>query len=93
MGASSSNYSPEEVAQLGERIYFEKLQADLEKEHLGEYLVLDVHTGKYVLNEDKLAAIKEAEESLGRNLFYIAQVGSVLRTLMNFKARRHAWKI
>ena|SRR3989344_3213589 len=91
--APSANFSPEEISQLGEKIYFNELRATLEPEHKGEYLILDVETKKYVTDPDKLAAIQKAEKELGKHLFYIIQIGSVQRPTANFKKQVYAWQL
>jgi hypothetical protein len=48
--------SPEEVAQRGEALYQQKLRAQVEKQHLGDFLVVDVLTGDYEVDRDDLAA-------------------------------------
>lgn len=84
--------SPEEISQLGARFYFDNLKEELEKDHMGEYVVIDVVNKKYVVNADKLSAIQEAEKELGKQLFYIVQIGNLQKSSSNFKKRTHAWQ-
>lgn len=88
------NLSPQEVTQLGEKIYFEKLRSKVEAGHRGEYLVLDVGTENYVIGPDKLSAVNKATQELnGDNLFYIIQIGTLQRPVSNFKQRTYAWTL
>ena len=47
---------PEEVARRGEEIYQQKLRAQVEKQHIGDFLILDVLTGDYEIDRDDLTA-------------------------------------
>ena len=40
--ASQNGLSPEEISQLGDKFYFDELKEILEKDHRGEYVVIDV---------------------------------------------------
>ena len=82
---TTQTHSPEEISKLGERFYFDKLQKELEEEHRGEYVVIDVEEKKYVMNSDLVAAINEAKEKFGEKLFYIVKVGELEGSSVNFK--------
>jgi predicted nucleotidyltransferase len=58
-----------------EEYYDRVLRARLEPEHKGEYLYLDVATGDYELDADKLAAMHRARAKHPGTLFYIMRVG------------------
>ncbi|MBM4033789.1 MAG: hypothetical protein FJ291_18680 [Planctomycetes bacterium] len=64
-----------ELAEQGEDYYRRVLRAKLEPEHKGEYLVLDVATGEYELDEDECAAIRRARAKKPHTVFYILRVG------------------
>lgn len=68
--------TPEEIIQLGEQIYFEK-KNDLEQNHYGEFVVIDVDTKDCIINADKTIAIQEAEKKYPDKLFFIAQIGNL----------------
>lgn len=85
------NYSPEEIAKLGEAFYFRELKDKLEKEHMGEYVVIDVEKKEYVINKDKLAALEEARKKFGEKLFQIIQIGNIQK-IVNYKNSSYAWK-
>lgn len=86
-----ANYSPEEIAKVGEAFYFQELKDKLEKEHMGEYVVIDVEKKEYIVNKDKLAALQEAENKFGAKLFSIIQIGNIQKTA-NYKNSIYAWK-
>lgn len=50
------NYTMEEVAARGEAIYAEQLRAQVETGNIGKFLVLDIETGDYEIDEDDLQA-------------------------------------
>ena len=47
---------PEEVGRRGEEIYQQKLRARVEKQHFGDFLVVDILTGDYEIDRDDLTA-------------------------------------
>ena len=51
------------LLETGEKIYFDKYKESLEKEYLGSYIVIDVDSEKYVINNDKLKAFEEAKNN------------------------------
>ena len=89
----SGGYSPEEIAQLGEKYYFDKLKDELEEKYKGYFLILDITTKKYVVAPDKLEALQKAEKELGEQMFYIMQIGNLHRPMSNFKRRPYAWTL
>ena len=52
-----SSFSLEEITKLGERVYFENFKDLLEKDHMGQYVVIDVEQKKYQIDPDRLAAV------------------------------------
>ena len=84
--------SLEDITRLGEKFYTEKLKEKFEKDHMGQYVVVDVEQNKYVINSDRLIAIEEARKTFGDKLFYIIQVGSVQNSNINFILKnKYAW--
>ena len=90
---SATGYSPEEIAQMGEKFYFDELKDTLESDKRGQYVVIDVMNKKHVVDPDKLVALQRAEEDFGKQLFYIIQVGNLQKPNANFKKRLYAWKL
>ena len=85
--------SLEEISRLGERFYNEKLRGKLEKENVGEYVVIDVERGKHYIDADRLIAVEKAREESGDKLFYIIQIGSIQNQGMNYTVQKYAWNI
>lgn len=53
-------FSTEEVAARGREIYEIRLKSQMEPEHLGKFLVIDIETGEYEMDEDDLTASMRA---------------------------------
>lgn len=72
---SERRYEAEEVAALGEAIYEREIRSEVEPEHDGKYLVIDVGTGEYSISEGELAAFEGAERKNPGGRFYVKRVG------------------
>lgn len=83
--------SLEEITKLGEKYYAEELKAKLERENMGQYVVIDVEQKKYQVDADRLVAVEKARKEWGDKLFYIIQIGSIQNPSMNFTAKKYAW--
>ncbi|MCY3628825.1 MAG: hypothetical protein OXI05_00775 [Bacteroidota bacterium] len=71
--------SKEQVAEMGEDIYCRTLKEELEASHKGEYVVIDVLTGKSYLDKYGEIALMEAREQCPYGLFYIIRIGGPVR--------------
>lgn len=73
-----TNASPPtgEIAERGTRIYEERLRDILEPKDNGKYVVIDVETGDYELDEDHLAASDRAAAKRPGAPLYATRVGS-----------------
>ena len=72
---SDRTYTTEEVFQLGREIYEREVRAQVEASHGGEFVVVDVTTGAWEVDEDDVAA---SERVLAKNpdaMLYFARVG------------------
>ena len=70
-----ANYSPGEVAARGEAIYAQHIRANVEPQHQGKFLVLDIETGSYEIDEDDLAATKRALARRPGAVLYVLRIG------------------
>lgn len=75
MNEATPELSAEETARRGEEIY-ENLSERVEVDHTGEFLVIDVHSGKYELSPDEAEAFNRAIQNYPEGFFYIKRVGS-----------------
>src|ERR1051326_4512982 len=53
-------YSTEEIATRGREIYEKYLRQQLESDNIGKFLVIDIETGEYEMDEDDVAASMRA---------------------------------
>ncbi|NOT01023.1 MAG: hypothetical protein HOP29_10385 [Phycisphaerales bacterium] len=72
----SSNSIPGDVVARGTRIYEDRLRSELEPRHNGKFVVIDVETGEYELDDDHLAASDRAAAKRAGALLYATRVGS-----------------
>jgi hypothetical protein len=88
---SAPGFSLEDILRIGEGLYFTKFKEALEKEHYGEYAAIDVEKEDFVVRQNKLEAIEEAQQKFGKKLFYIVQIGSLDKPTTNYRSSRYAW--
>ncbi len=53
-------YTADEIAVRGKEIYENQLRAKLEPENIGKFLVIDIETGEYEMDDDDLIASRRA---------------------------------
>jgi hypothetical protein len=63
------------IVARGQKIYDEKLRSILEPEHNGKYVVIDVDTGEYEVDEDHLAASDRAHKNKPGKVLFATKVG------------------
>jgi hypothetical protein len=89
--SNKQSLSLEEITQLGEKFYTEELKNSLEKQYMGQFVVIDVEKKKYQMDPDRLVAVDKARKEFGDKLFYIIQIGSTKNPSLNFAAKKYAW--
>lgn len=70
-----SHYTPEEICERGEALYNQQIRAQVEPEHRGKFLVLDIETGDYEMDADRHAALNRAEARHPGGQLYILRIG------------------
>jgi hypothetical protein len=68
-------YTSEELAARGRQIYDERIRDRVEPEHRGKYLVIDVETGEYEMDEDDVAVMKRAARKHPAEFLYGMRIG------------------
>ena len=68
-------YSNEEIAARAEALYEQEIRARVEAGNIGKYLVLDIDTGDYVMDDDEMIAIQRAMEKHSGGAFHILRIG------------------
>jgi hypothetical protein len=68
-------YSAEEIVRRGEEIYQQRIRANVETQHKGEFLVVNIETGDYEIDRDELAAMDRATAKHPDGAHYLVRVG------------------
>ncbi len=71
-----AKYTPEEVATRGEVLYAQHIRAQVEAENQGKFLVVDIETGAYEIDEDDLTATKRVLAKRPEAVLYGLRIGS-----------------
>ena len=66
-----------DILTKGNTFYKKSLKEDLEPKHTGKYLVIDVDTAKYWINQSKIKVIQNAKKASGKKTFFITQIGQL----------------
>jgi hypothetical protein len=69
------NFTTEEVVQLVREIYDREVRAQVETSHDGEFVVVDVTTGAWEVDEDDVAASERVLTKNSEAVLYFARVG------------------
>ena len=67
--------SPREIGERGKAIYESRIRTLVEREHFGKYLVIDIETGEYEIDEDLLSASHGAAAKRPEGLRYGMKIG------------------
>lgn len=70
-----TQYSREEIAKRGEAIYAQRIRAKVEPDCKGKYLVLDIESGEYEIDQDDLAATKRMMARRPHGVLYGLRIG------------------
>ena len=65
---SPARYAEDEIVRRGEEIYEREIRARVEPDHRGEFLAIDVETGDYVTDIEKMSrALVSSKNGLPRH--------------------------
>jgi hypothetical protein len=67
--------SNDDVVKLGEQIYSNRLRSILEPDHDGEFLVIEVLSGEYAVDNDEIVATRRAHALVPNGMYYGVRVG------------------
>lgn len=73
---SATTVSRTEIAERGEKIYQQQIRANVESQHDGKFLVLDVDTSEFEIDADDLAATKRLKARRPNAVLYGLRIGS-----------------
>jgi hypothetical protein len=68
-------YTKEEIATRGKAIYEHRLRDKVEAENIGKFLIIDIETGEYEIDEDDFAASRRAHAKHPDGAFFGMRVG------------------
>lgn len=68
-------YSPEAVESRGEEIYEQQIRQQVETGNKGKFVVIDIETGEYVVDDDDLQATKRALANRSDAVLYGVRIG------------------
>lgn len=72
---NDSVLTKDEIALRGREIYERGIRSEVERQHDGEFLVIDVVTGDYAVGDDEDEVFGRAEAKNPNGLFYLMRVG------------------
>jgi hypothetical protein len=75
MAMAQLKRTPEEVGRVGEEIYRQRIRPHVLPRHKGEFLVLDVNTGEYEVDEDDRVASDRLRKRVPGGEFYGLRIG------------------
>ena len=73
--AAHPDLTLEEMADLGDKIYREKIRPTLTEADIGKFVHIDVNSGEYEIDDDDLAADDRLRARLPEASGYIMRVG------------------
>lgn len=72
---ANRSYTTEETVRLGREIYEREVRAEVEASREGEFVIVDVTTGLWEVDEDDVAASDRALAKNTEAVLYFARVG------------------
>lgn len=67
---------PRSVVEVGERIYREKYREELERTRAGNFVAIDVLSGKAYIAETPDGALEKARDAAPHGIFHLIKVGA-----------------
>lgn len=72
---ATSSYTADEIIRRGQEIYDREIRPQVETNHKGKLLVINVETGEYEMDADDLAAAKRAKARFPDAALFTMRVG------------------
>lgn len=80
-------YSSREIAERGQRMYEERIRSRVEQGNVGKFLVLNIETGHYEIDDDHLAASDRAATKYPGAPLYTVRIGQPTAGRIGARAR------
>ncbi len=71
----SSKYTIDEVCDRGEQIYEEQIKPLVEPQENGKFIVIDVESGDYEIDDEEIDASQRLKERRPDSIRFLARVG------------------
>lgn len=72
---SGSEYTREEIARIGREIYERDIRPEVEPDHRGEFVVVDVDSGDYEIANEALTATNTLRQRRPGAVPYLMRIG------------------
>ena len=72
---SNSNLTPDEIADLGEKIYRERIRPTLTDADIGKFVHIDVNSGEYEIDDDDITGNFKLRERVTESRIYGMRIG------------------
>lgn len=69
-------YASAEIVQRGQTLYDQQIRAQVEPQHPGDFLILDIETGDYEIDVEDVQALQRAKAKHPDGAFYIVRIGA-----------------
>lgn len=69
-------FASEEIARRGQALYDERVRPQIEADHRGKVVVIDIETGDYEVDDDHMEAAERALAKRPEAALYAVRVGS-----------------
>ena len=68
-------FSAHEVVERGQKIYEQKIRSKMRPEDIGKFMIIDIETGDYEMDDDEMAASRRAHARHPEGAFFGMRVG------------------
>ena len=72
---ATEKYTIDEVCDRGRQIYAERIKHLVEPEHNGKFIVIDIESGDYEMDEEELDASARLKKRRPESVRYLAKIG------------------
>ena len=86
--------TPDKIAEAGRRLYAERHQIRLEKDHSGHFVAIDVLSGEAYVAEFPEQALEQAREKAPSGIFHLIRIGAPGAFKVSYSSHRNdrwAW--
>ncbi len=81
--------SPEKIAEVGESIYAERYQTQLESDERGHFIAVDVTSGEGYVADYPEQALQKARTASPNGIFHLIRIGAPGAFRVSFGLTRH----